>query len=195
MLMFCFFMAVFSSTSWLIYALMFIDSKLAEARLWEQNVEQLLLMLAVVFIPIFSIWMIFGFINQFLSNKNFNFKQNEILKQLQKNQDYTDLVVRVMLDAEHEIKDGFVLNKFDLFVSDMNEALSEIIQRCNIASSSQLEQLWQRVKRGERWVLGKAILDASKSQSTFDAWVREKVNRDKVFRGTLLEFCSRYQNL
>ena len=120
MLMFCFFMAVFSSTSWLIYALMFIYSKLAEARLWEQNVEQLLLMLAVVFIPIFSIWMIFGFINQFLSNKNFNFKQNEILKQLQKNQDYTDLVVRVMLDAEHEIKDGFVLNKFDLFVSDMN---------------------------------------------------------------------------
>ncbi len=188
-------MAVFSSTSWLIYALLFINSKLADARLWEQNVEQLLLMLAVVFLPIFIIWMIFGFINQFLSSKQFNFKQNEILKQLQKNQDYTDLVVRVMLDAEHEIKDGFVLNKFDLFVSDMNEALSEIIQRCNIASSSQLEQLWQRVKRGERWVLGKAILDASKSQSTFDAWVREKVNRDKVFRGTLLEFCSRYQNL
>lgn len=100
-----------------------------------------------------------------------------------------------MLDAEHEIKDGFVINKFDLFISDMNESLSEIIQRCNIASSAQLEQLWQRVKRGERWVLGKAILDASKSQSTFDAWVREKVNRDKVFRGTLLEFCSRYQNL
>ena len=65
---------------------MFIDSKLAEARLWEQNVEQLLLMLAVVFIPIFSIWMIFGFINQFISNKNFNFKQNEILKQIKKNQ-------------------------------------------------------------------------------------------------------------
>ena len=195
MLMFCFFITVFASASWLIYAVMFVNSKLAETRLWEQSTEQMLLMMTVVFLPMLIIWLIFGFINQFSSNKAINVKQNELLKQLQKNQDYTDLVVRVMLDAEHEIKDGFVINKFDLFVSDMNEALSEIIQRCNIASSAQLEQLWQRVKRGERWVLGKAILDASKSQSTFDAWVREKVNRDKVFRGTMLEFCSRYQNL
>lgn len=195
MLMFCFFIAVFSSASWFIYAAMFINSKLADTRLWEQNSEQMLLTLAVLFVPVMIIWMVFGFINQFLTNRSMNAKQSELLKQLQKNQDYTDLVVRVMLDAEHEIKDGFVINKFDLFISDMNESLSEIIQRCNIASSAQLEQLWQRVKRGERWVLGKAILDASKSQSTFDAWVREKVNRDKVFRGTLLEFCSRYQNL
>ncbi len=195
MLMFCFFIAVFSSASWFIYAVMFINSKLADAHLWEQNSEQMLLTLAVLFVPVMIIWMVFGYTNQFLTNRSMNAKQSELLKQLQKNQDYTDLVVRVMLDAEHEIKDGFVINKFDLFISDMNESLSEIIQRCNIASSAQLEQLWQRVKRGERWVLGKAILDASKSQSTFDAWVREKVNRDKVFRGTLLEFCSRYQNL
>ncbi|MBP1532257.1 MAG: hypothetical protein ILA52_02000, partial [Alphaproteobacteria bacterium] len=86
-------------------------------------------------------------------------------------------------------------NKFDIFINDMNEALSEVIQRCNIASSAQLEQLWQRVRRGEKWTLGKAILDASKNQSTFDAWVKERVSRDKVFRGSLLEFCSRYQNL
>lgn len=195
MLLFCFFITVFASASWLIYAFMFVSSKLADSRLWEQNPEQMLLMLSVVFLPVLIIWMVFGFINQFITNRGMNIKQNELLNQLQKNQDYTDLVVRVMLDAEHEIKDGFVLNKFDLFVSDMNEALSEIIQRCNIASSAQLEQLWQRVKRGERWVLGKAILDASKSQSTFNAWVAEKINRDKVFRGTMLEFCSRYQNL
>ena len=37
---------------------------------------------------------------------------------MKKNQDYTDLVVRVMLDAEHEIKDGFVINKFDVFIDD-----------------------------------------------------------------------------
>ncbi len=195
MLVFCFFASVFSSVSWLIYSVMFVGSNLVDARLSEQSAEQMLLLLAVVFLPILVIWMVFGFINQFANNRSMNVKQNELLRQLQKNQDYTDLVVRVMLDAEHEIKDGFVINKFDLFVSDMNEALSEIIQRCNIASNAQLEQLWQRVKRGERWTLGKAILDASKSQSTFDAWVREKVGRDKVFRGTLLEFCSRYQNL
>lgn len=195
MLLFYFFITVFASASWLIYAVMFVNAKLADSHLWEQSPEQMLLLLTVLFLPVLILWMVFGFINQFVTNRGINVKQNELLNQLQKNQDYTDLVVRVMLDAEHEIKDGFVINKFDLFISDMNEALSEIIQRCNIASSAQLEQLWQRVKRGERWVLGKAILDASKSQSTFNAWVAEKVNRDKVFRGTMLEFCSRYQNL
>jgi hypothetical protein len=118
-----------------------------------------------------------------------------LLRQLQKNQDYTDLVVRVMLEAEHEIKDGFVINKFDTFISDMNEALSDVIKRCNIASTAQLDELWQKVQRGEKWALGKAVIDAAKNQSTFNAWMEEKVGRDKVFRGSLLEFCSRYQNL
>lgn len=195
MLVFAFFTAVFSSASWLIYAVMFVNTKLASEELWEQSSQDMLLLLAVVFLPVLVIWSVFGYVNQFLVNRGMSRKQNELLKQLQKNQDYTDLVVRVMLDAEHEIKDGFVLNKFDIFINDMNEALGEIIQRCNIASSAQLDQLWQRVRRGERWALGKAVLDASKNQNTFNAWVGEKVGRDKVFRGSLLEFCSRYQNL
>jgi len=195
MLVLAFFGAVFSSVSWLIYSLMYVNSQLAEERLSSQDLSTVLMFLAVVMLPILIIWMIFGYINQFLINRGMHKKQSELLVQLQKNQDYTDLVVRVMLDAEHEIKDGFVLNKFDTFISDMNEALGEIIQRCNIASSAQIEQLWQRVRRGERWTLGKAILEASKNQSTFNAWVKEKVSRDSVFRGSLLEFCSRYQNL
>ena len=195
MQVFAFFLAFFTSCSWLIYAVMFAQSKLETEGLWAQSPEMMLTLLAVVVLPILTIWMIFGYVNQYINNKQMNRKQAELLTQLQKNQDYTDLVVRVMLDAEHEIKDGFVINKFEVLINDMNEALSEIIQRCNIASSSQLEQLWQRVGRGERWTLGKAIIDASKSRSTFNAWVSEKVGRDKVFKGSLLEFCSRYQNL
>ncbi|MBR1825382.1 MAG: hypothetical protein IJ770_02230 [Alphaproteobacteria bacterium] len=195
MLMFAFSTAVFSTVMWLIYAVMFVRANLADTTLLEQDGTTMLTLLAIVILPILTVWMVFGYLNQFLINRIMNRKQSELLVQLQKNQDYTDLVVRVMLDAEHEIKDGFVLNKFDVFISDMNETLSEIIQRCNIASSAQLEQLWQRVQRGEKWSLGKAILDASKNQNTFDAWVREKANRDKVFRGSLLEFCSRYQSL
>jgi hypothetical protein len=195
MQMFAFFLAMFSSVSWLIYAIMFVRSKLEAEGLWEQSPEIMLMLISVIVLPLLTIWMIFGYINQYINNKQINSKQTELLRQLQKNQDYTDLVVRVMLDAEHEIKDGFVINKFEVLINDMNEALSEIIQRCNLASSSQLEQLWQRVGRGERWTLGKTILEASKSRSTFDAWAREKVGRDNVFRGSLLEFCSRYQNL
>ena len=193
--MFAFSSAVFSSVVWLIYATMYVRNVLTDTTLMEQETTAVFAIVAIIVLPVLAIWMVFGYFNQFLVNRAMNRKQNELLTQLQKNQDYTDLVVRVMLDAEHEIKDGFVLNKFDVFIADMNETLSEIIQRCNIASSAQLDQLWQRVLRGEKWSLGKAILDASKNQNTFDAWVREKANRDKVFRGSLLEFCSRYQGL
>ncbi len=195
MLSFAFFCAVFSSASWLIYAFLYIKSQLLDSGLFSQSPDVMIKYLAIALVPILLIWLIFGFINQYLGSRSVNKKQTELLRQLQKNQDYTDLVVRVMLEAEHEIKDGFVINKFDTFIADMNESLSDIIQRCNIASSAQLEQLWLKVQRGEKWALGKAIIEATKNQSTFNAWMEEKVGRDKVFRGSLLEFCSRYQNL
>lgn len=195
MLNFAFFCSVFCSTGWLIYAVMYVRGIALDGGLFSQSPDIMLSFLAIALLPILLIWLIFGFINQYLSNRRASEKQTELLRQLQKNQDYTDLVVRVMLEAEHEIKDGFVINKFDTFIADMNESLSDVIQRCNIASSAQLEQLWLKVQRGEKWALGKAIIEAAKNQSTFNAWMEEKVGRDKVFRGSLLEFCSRYQNL
>lgn len=195
MLTFAFFCAVFSSASWFIYAVLYIRTQLIDGGLFSQPADIMLSYLCIFVLPILLIWLVFCFINQYFSNRSANEKQTELLRQLQKNQDYTDLVVRVMLEAEHEIKDGFVINKFDTFVADMNESLSDIIQRCNIASSAQLEQLWIKVQRGEKWALGKAVIEAAKNQSTFNAWMEEKVGRDNVFRGSLLEFCSRYQNL
>ena len=195
MLSFAFFCAVFSSASWLIYAVLYIRSQMLDGGLFSQAPDIMLSFLAIALVPVLLVWLIFGFINQYCGSRFANEKQTELLRQLQKNQDYTDLVVRVMLEAEHEIKDGFVINKFDTFISDMNEALSDVIKRCNIASSAQLDQLWQKVQRGEKWALGKAVIEAAKNQSTFNAWMEEKVGRDKVFRGSLLEFCSRYQNL
>ena len=195
MISFAFFCAVFSSASWLIYAVLYVRSAALDGGLFSQSPDIMLSFLAIALLPILLIWLVFGFVNQYIGNKIGAEKQTELLRQLQKNQDYTDLVVRVMLEAEHEIKDGFVINKFDSFIADMNESLSDIIQRCNIASSAQLENLWLKVQRGEKWALGKAVIDAAKNQSTFNAWMEEKVGRDKVFRGSLLEFCSRYQNL
>ena len=112
MQVFAFFLAFFTSCSWLIYAVMFAQSKLETEGLWAQSPEMMLTLLAVVVLPILTIWMIFGYVNQYINNKQMNRKQAELLTQLQKNQDYTDLVVRVMLDAEHEIKDGFVAKLF-----------------------------------------------------------------------------------
>lgn len=195
MLTILFFIAVFSSLTWLSYILLYINDQLSGAALSSLPAVQVALYAGLVVLPLWVVWQIFGFISQFYKTRNIDMRLQQLFAQMKKNQDYTDLVVRVMLDAEHEIKDGFVINKFDVFVADMNEILADIAQRCNAASSLQLEQLWSRVKNGERWTIAKALVEAAESHSNFAAYLAQKAQKDKVFRGTLLEFCSRYQNL
>lgn len=190
-----FFISVFSSLTWVAYILLYINSKLSGNDLSSLPVTDVTLYIGLIIVPVWALWQLFGFINQYKNNMNVQDKLLQLYSQMKKNQDYTDLIVRVMLDAEHEIKDGFVINKFDVFVSDMNEILADIVQRCNAASSMQMEQLWSKVKNGERWAIAKRLVETSKDYEDFSSYLAEKSRKDGVFKGTLLEFCYRYQNL
>lgn len=193
--MFLFFASMFSSLLWLIYVGIFVYNRFSMVDMTSVDAYTLALYTGLVLIPVWLVWQVFGSINQYFKNKATNKKLEQLFNQMKKNQDYTDLVVRVMLDAEHEIKDGFVVGKFDVFVADMNEILADIAQRSNAASSIKIDELWQRVKNGERWSIAKAFIENSKSRDNFEEYLKDKSNRDPIFKGTLLEFCARYQNL
>jgi hypothetical protein len=60
MLFFTFVSAVFSSVVWLIYSIMFVHTRLADASLLEQEPQNMLILLAVVILPSLVIWMVFG---------------------------------------------------------------------------------------------------------------------------------------
>lgn len=195
MLTVLFFVTVFSSLLWLVYALLYIHGLLAGVDLNSVNASTMAMYAGLTVLPVWIVWQVFGFVNQYFRTKGIDVRLSQLFNQMKKNQDYTDLVVRVMLDAEHEIKDGFVINKFDIFVADMNEILADIVQRCNAVSTAQLEQLWNRVKNGERWIIAKTLVEAAKNYDDFSLYLAEKARKDSVFKGTLLEFCARYQNL
>lgn len=195
MLTLLFFISCFSSLVWLIYTGLFVHNRFATIDISSVDAYTLALYAGLVIIPVWVVFQVFGFINQYFKTKSTDKKLEQLFTQMKKNQDYTDLVVRVMLDAEHEIKDGFVVGKFDVFVADMNEILADIAQRSNAASSVKLTELWSRVKNGERWSIAKTFIESAKAHSDFEAYLKDKVLRDKVFRGTILEFCARYQNL
>lgn len=195
MLTVLFFITVFSSLLWFVYALLYIHGLLAGTDLNSVNAATMAMYAGLTVLPVWIVWQIFGFINQYFRTRGIDARLSQLFNQMKKNQDYTDLVVRVMLDAEHEIKDGFVINKFDIFVADINEILADIVQRCNAVSSVQLEQLWNRVKNGERWIIAKTLVEAAKNYDDFSSYLAEKAHKDSVFKGTLLEFCARYQNL
>ena len=195
MLTVLFFASVFSSLVWFIYAGLFVHTRFQTVDVASIDAYTLALYAGLVVIPVWIVWQVFGFINQYFKTKSTDKKLEQLYTQLKKNQDYTDLVVRVMLDAEHEIKDGFVVGKFDIFVADMNEILADIAQRSNAASSVKMGELWSRVKNGERWIIAKTFIENAKMQADFEGYLKDKAERDSVFKGTLLEFCARYQNL
>lgn len=195
MLAFSFFIAVFSSLMWLIYMLNYLHDKLAGVAFSTLGLADLSVYVALITLPILVLWMIFGYVNQFLGFRSLNNNMYSLFKQMKKNQDYTDLVSRILLEAEQEIKDGFILNKFDLLIADMNELLAEVIQRSMLASAEQIERLWLKVQNGGKWAFGKVIIEVSLNQSNFSSRILNRTQTDKVLAGTILEFCARYQNM
>ena len=151
MLTFVFFISAFVSSSWFIYAIIYVNNALGEKSFTSLPLEESSMYVALILLPVLIMWMIFGYAHQFFAGKYINKRTYKLLQQMKKNQDYADFMVRIMIDAEHEIKDGFILNKFDVFISDLNEMLADILMRCNLVSSGQMENLWNKVLHGERW--------------------------------------------
>ena len=167
MLAFAFFTLIFSSLLWLIYAIRFINDSLAGISFFDAGIANIMLYTLLVCLPIFLMWAVFGFVNQYLNNKNVNLQLRKLLSQMKKNQDYSDLLARVLIETEQHINDGFVLTKFDLLIADMNELLSEIIRGCKLASAEQIENLWNKVQNGGKWSFGKVIIEVHNSQPNF----------------------------
>ena len=193
MLAFAFFTLIFSSLLWLIYAIRFINDSLAGISFFDAGIANIMLYTLLVCLPIFLMWAVFGFVNQYLNNKNVNLQLRKLLSQMKKNQDYSDLLARVLIETEQHINDGFVLTKFDLLIADMNELLSEIIRGCKLASAEQIENLWNKVQNGGKWSFGKVIIEVHNSQPNFQKRIFEHAVYDPLLGGTIMEFCARYQ--
>ena len=190
-----FFVSVFSTVFWLIYAVMFVAEKISGIPLNALSLFDASIYLAFILLPVFVLWAVFGYINQFSGMRHLHNNLFMLFKQMKKNMDYTDLVARIMLEAEQEIKDGFILNKFDVFIADMNELLAEIIRRTGIASNEQIENLWTKVQNGGKWSFGKVLIEVNQNQPDFQARVFNRGRQDVVLGGSLMEFCARYQSL
>ena len=193
MLAFAFFSLIFSSLLWFIFAVKFINESLAGISFFDAGIANILLYTVLVCVPIFLIWAVFGYINQYLNNKTVNMQLRKLMSQMKKNQDYSDLLARVMIEMEQHINDGFILNKFDLLIADMNELLSEIIKGCKFASNEQIENLWAKVQNGGKWSFGKVIIEVNNAQPNFKKRVYEHAVYNSVLGGTIMEFCARYQ--
>ena len=186
MLSAAFFFSVFASVIWFFYAL---------GNLGGDGANAFAVTTAVVVLPVFILWAIFGYVYQYLSASVLNKNMYSLFKQMKKNQEYSDVIAKVMLEARQNLQDNIILSKFDVFVADMNELLSEIIARGGLGSSEQIDHLWVKVKNGGKWAFGKVIIELSQTQPNLPDRLLQKALHDVMLGGTILEFCSRYQTL
>ena len=195
MLTLALFGAVFSSVVWLVYALQFVFSSLNGISFFDAGILNVLLYTIFVCFPLFIIWAIYCFIAQQIYNRTTSRQMFRLFAQMKKNQEYSDLLARIMLETEQNIKDSFMLSRFDLLVADMNELLSEFLHKERLISQEQSEHLWSKVQNGGKWSFGKVVIENYNRQPNFQKKIFTDASSDNVLAGTIMEFCARYQTL
>lgn len=195
MLAFALFIAIFSSAVWLVYAINFVHSALSGMALADAGILNVLLYVLFICLPLFLVWAVFGFVSQYLYNRMTIKQLFKLFLQMRKSQEYSDLLARIMLETEQNIKDSFILNRFDLLIADMNELLSEFLQRERLVSVEQIEHLWTKVQNGGKWSFGKVLIENYNQQPHFQKRIFDDAGDDPLLAGTIMEFCARYQVL
>lgn len=184
---------VFATIVWMVYAIKFINASLSGISFFEAGILNVLLYVLFVCLPVLLVWIIFGFINQYVHNQSTSRQMFKLFAQMKKNQDYSDLLARIMLETEQNIKNSFVLERMELLISDMNELLSEILIRERLIGEEQAEHLWVKVKSGGKWAFGKVLIENYNAQPSFRKKIFEDAGADSLLAGTIMEFCARYQ--
>lgn len=192
MLNISFFIAAFSSIFWFIFSLRYIN---ISAVLSGHNADELYQTVTVMLFPIALIWTIFAIIKSFYTERRSLARLNTILETIHKNTESTANLCTTLLGAETEIRNGFMINEFDILISDTNEVLADIIKRSNSISSTQMEHLWARTAGGERWLIAKTFIETHNFQSGFAGHLLQKAHKDNLLKGSILEFQTRYQGL
>lgn len=192
MLNISFFIAAFSSIFWFIFSLKYID---ITAVLSAHNAETLYQAITVMLFPVALIWTVFAIIKSFYTEHRSLARLNVVLETIHKNTESTANLCTTLLGAEVEIRNGFMINEFDILISDTNEVLADIIKRSNSISSTQMEHLWTRTAGGERWLIAKTFIETHNFQSGFTAHLLQKAQKDTLLKGSILEFQTRYQGL
>ncbi len=186
---------IFVSIVWVVGAWHFIEMSLSGISFFDAGILNIILYGLFICIPLFLIWWMFSTACQSLYNRRTFVQMKTLFAQMKKNQEYSDLLARIMLGSEQDNRNAFEMSRFDLLLSDLNELLSDFISRQRMASEDQIEYLWTKVQNGGKWSFGKVIIENYNRQPNFRQKVLVNVLADNVLAGTVLEFCARYQKI
>lgn len=190
-----FFTAVFLSLCWIIYIVAYLSLRLAGIGIGSLGLTDLFLYTAAAALPLWVIWSVWGYFYRFAQSRQQQKQFQLLLQQQQHNQEYFEMIGRILLQAEQNRKDDFVIGRIDLFIAEMNELLSDLMERYSLASADKIKILWGSVKNGNRWGFAKAIIELKNNVENFDEKILDAAGEDPLLTGIINEFCARYAKL
>lgn len=194
MINFTFFLSVFSSCSWLIFCWKYVSDKLHGMSFGNLGVIDLLVFTTIIIMPILIIWIIFGHISAYYSNKASTKRMNGILEHAKRSHQYSDLIARSLIENEQSVRAGFILSKFDFFISELNEIIAEIIKQLG-TSEQKIQSTWAKIKNGEKWAMGNLFIEISNQNSKFNKELIHMSKVDDSLAEPILKFCTDYQGI
>lgn len=195
MLTFSFFTAVFLTISWLMYIGTYIFSRLGGVSPAALGLTDLAVYTALAVVPLFVIWMTWNGFYRFRHEKNLQKQFKNIEAQFKQNQEFFEIVARMLWQGQQNRQNHFVLERTELFVSELNGLLADMLQRYNFISDSEAAKLWSTAEKGNKWGFAKALISLQNGSVDFENRLYRAAVRENLLRGTVNEFCARYARL
>ena len=85
MLALAFFISVFSTLVWLIFAVAYVNDHLNGVAFSSLGIMDISVYVGLALLPVLILWMVFGFINQYLGSRTLSNNMFSLFKQMKKN--------------------------------------------------------------------------------------------------------------
>ena len=138
MLAFSFFIAFATSVAWLFCFGFYVNMRIPDFDFMAMGPSEIVLYMLVALFPLFILWSLWG---KFCSWHHESMLQKQfalLSKQIHQNQEYSDVIARILLKNGQQQSHVYALGKIELYIGEMNEILADILGRYGFVDEKNL---------------------------------------------------------
>ena len=195
MLAFSFFVTILMSIIWLAGFGFYVMIHLPNLDFVSLSLVDAVLYMVGGLLPLFILWFWWGKVCAWRHEAMLQKQFNLLSRQIQQNQEYSDVIARILLKNGQRQSHTYALGKIEMYIGEMNEILSDILERCGFVDEKMLFSLWKNVGFGNRWGFAKTIVNLYNNDADFENKLVAKAQENGILSGSITEFCARYTRL
>ena len=118
--MLSFFTAILTSVLWLACVGFWISAKLAGVALSSLALDEIALYGAIILLPTFMVWFLWAMFYGFCQQLSLQKQIAKLSVQINKNQEYTDIIAQNIIKGAQQQAHAFALGKIEMYIKETN---------------------------------------------------------------------------